>query len=147
MNSDIKIATADDFPINFTKDVEFTVTDEMVRSFAKMSGDFNPIHVDEDFAKQTRFGRRIAHGMITGALISSALVKVFGQGGVYLGQTMKFVQPVFIDDVLVVTLTVASVRKEKGIASIETLVKKKTGETVVKGEATIMMGNFIMAKA
>lgn len=147
MSTEIKIATAADFPVDFSKDIEFKVTDEMVLSFAKMSGDFNPIHVNEEFAKKTRFGKRIAHGMITGALISSSLVKVFGQGGVYLGQTMKFVNPVFIDDVVVVTLTVASVRKEKGIASIETLVKKKTGETVVKGEATIMMGDFIMAKA
>lgn len=144
--ANIRIATAEDFPLNFTKDIEFKVTDEMVMAFAKMSGDYNPIHTDEAFAKHTRFGRRIAHGMITGALISSSLVQVFGQGGVYLGQTMKFVNPVFIDDDVIVTVKVNSVRKEKGIASIETLVKKKTGETVVKGEATIMMGDFIMAK-
>ncbi len=119
------------------------ITDQMVRQFAEVSGDKNPIHVDEEYAKKTRFGRRIAHGMMSAALISRALGMNLGPGGIYLGQTLKFVNPVFIDDVLIVELTVMQKREEKGIAIIDTLVKKETGEIVVKGEATIMMGKNI----
>lgn len=125
--------------IGFHTEMKVQVTDKMVRQFAEMSGDFNPIHVDDEFAKKTRFGRRIAHGMIVGALFSRALVTDLGQGGVYLGQQMKFVSPVFIDDNLVICLTVTGHRKEKGIITVETIAKKENGEIVVKGEAVIML--------
>ena len=62
-----------------------------------------------------------------------------GSGGIYLAQHLKFVNPVYIDDIVVLELTVTGIRKEKGIATIETLAKKTTGETVIKGEAMIMM--------
>ncbi len=128
-----------DREVGFKATMEVKVTDKMVRQFAEMSGDFNPIHLDDDFAKSTRFGRRIAHGMILGALISRALNEQLGSGGVYLAQNLKFVNPVFIDDTVIIELTVTAVRKEKGIASIDTIAKKKSGETVVKGDAIIMM--------
>ena len=77
------------------------VTDELIRKFAELSGDFNPIHLDEEFAGSTRFGRRIAHGMLSGAFISSVLGYEFKERKiVYLSQTMKFIVPVFIDDVI-----------------------------------------------
>ena len=128
-----------DKEVGFKANVEVKVTDQMVRQFAEMSGDFNPIHLDDNYAKTTRFGRRIAHGMIVGALISRALNEKIGQGGVYLGQNLKFVNPVFIDDVVNIELTITGLRKEKGIATVDTTAKKQTGETVVKGEAIIMM--------
>ncbi len=125
------------------KSVTIKVTEKMVQQFAEMSGDFNPIHMDEEYAKKTRFGRRIAHGMISGALISRALAMELGGGGIYLSQTLKFLQPVFIDDELTIELYVATVREERGLASIETIVKKATGEVVVKGDAMIMKGEFL----
>ncbi len=124
--------------VGFKAVVTVQVTDKMVRQFAELSGDFNPIHLDDEYAKTTRFKRRIAHGMIAGALISRALTESLGRGGVYLGQTLRFVHPVFIDDVLNITLTITGLRKEKGIGTIETIVTKSTGELVVKGDATIM---------
>lgn len=133
------VETGRDKEVGFKASVEVKVTDQMVRQFAEMSGDFNPIHVDDEFAKTTRFGRRIAHGMIMGALISRALNEKLGTGGVYLAQNLKFVNPVFIDDVVIIELTITGLRKEKGIAVVETIAKKQTGETVVKGEAVIMM--------
>ena len=115
-----------------------TVTDKMVNQFAEMSGDFNPVHMDEEYAKGTRFGKRIAHGMISGALISRTLATDLGPGGIYLGQSMKFVNPIFIGDIVTVDLIVKSMREKSGIALIETNVTKSTGEICVKGEATIM---------
>ena len=131
------------FKVGDRKSVTVQVTDKMVRQFAEMSGDFNPMHLDDEYAKGTRFGRRIAHGMICGALISRALAMELGSGGIYLSQTLKFLLPVFIDDILTIELHVASLRAEKGLASIETMVKKQTGETCVKGEAMIMRGEFV----
>ncbi len=125
--------------VGFTKSVTVKVTDQMVRQFADLSGDHNPIHVDDAYAAKTRFGRRIAHGMIAGALISRSLVECIGMGGIYLGQSMKFVNPVFIDDTIIVTIKILAVRKEKGIATVETNVTKENGDMVVKGEAVIMM--------
>lgn len=122
------------------------VTDKMVHQFADLSGDHNPIHIDDNYAKSTKFGRRIAHGMISAALISRVLGMKLGPGGIYLGQTMKFVNPVFIDDWITIELKVTAFRPERGIGIIETLVKKKeSGELVVKGEATIMTKEGVAA--
>lgn len=135
----VSVSTGKDKEVGFKATVEVKVTDKMVHQFAEMSGDFNPIHLDDSYAKTTRFGRRIAHGMIVGALISRALNEKIGSGGVYLGQNLKFVNPVFIDDVVTIELTITGIRREKGIATVETTAKKQTGETVVKGDAVIMM--------
>jgi 3-hydroxybutyryl-CoA dehydratase len=114
------------------------VTEKMVALFAEMSGDNNPLHMDEEYAKSTRFGRRIAHGMLSGALISRVLAMKLGFGGVYLSQTMKFMNPIYIGDTVIIEVTVAAIREERGIASCTTIVRKSTGEVCVKGEAMIM---------
>ncbi len=119
------------------------VTDKMIHQFAEMCGDFNPIHLDEEYAKKTRFGRRIAHGMIVGALFSRALNETMGEGGVYLAQSMKFTSPVFIDDVITIHLQVMNIRTERGMATVETLAKKENGEICVKGEAIIMVADGV----
>ena len=116
------------------------ITDSVVRAFAELSGDYNPIHLDEEFAKTTRFGRRIAHGMISGALISAVLgYELKDRKIVYLSQTLKFTAPVFIDDTVTATATVTSIREDKPIVTIETVCTKQSGETVVQGEAAIMI--------
>ena len=131
------------FKVGDQKIVSVQVTEKMVQQFAELSGDFNPIHMDEEHAKTTRFGRRIAHGMICAALISRALAMELGPGGIYLSQTLKFLNQVFIDDTVTIELKVMTLREEKGIASIETIVRKTTGEVCVKGEAMIMRGDVV----
>lgn len=116
------------------------ITDEVVRAFAELSGDFNPIHLDEEFAKTTRFGKRIAHGMISGALISAVLgYQLRERSVVYLSQTMKFLAPVFIDDTVTATATVINIREDKPIVTIECVCTNQNGEPVVKGEGVIMV--------
>lgn len=121
------------------------VTDKTVRQFAEMSGDHNPIHLDDEYAATTRFKKRIAHGMICGALISRVLAEKLGRGGIYLGQTLKFIHPVFIDDTITVILKVLAIRQSKGIATISTFCKNQDGEVCVKGEAIIMMPTHLKA--
>jgi len=122
----------------FSKDRE--ITDELIRRFAEVSGDYNPIHLDEEFAKTTRFGRRIAHGMLGGAFISGVLgYELNVRKIVYLNQTMKFVAPVFIGDTITTTATVKHIRKDKPIVTIGTVCKNQKGEKVIQGEAVLMM--------
>lgn len=116
------------------------VTDELIRGFAELSGDFNPIHLDEEFAAKTRFGRRIAHGMLSGAFISAILGYEFKERKiVYLSQTMRFVSPVFIGDTVTTTGTVKRIREEKGIVILDTICTNQDGEMLVKGEAVVMI--------
>lgn len=116
------------------------VTDDLIRKFAEVSGDFNPIHLDEEFAKTTRFGRRIAHGMLSGAFISAVLGNEFrGLKIVYLSQTMKFTAPVFLGDTVTATATVTGIRKDRGIVTLITTCTNQNGETLVNGEAAVMV--------
>ena len=119
---------------------ERVVTDELVRAFAVVSGDYNPIHLDEEFAKTTRFGRRIAHGMLTGAFISAVLGYEFAEKKiVYLSQTLKFTAPVYIGDTVTTTATITNIREDKNIVTMDTICTNQNGEVVVKGESVVMV--------
>ena len=116
------------------------VTDELIRKFAEVSGDFNPIHLDEEFAAETRFGRRIAHGMLSGAFISAVLGYEFKERKiVYLSQSLKFVAPVFIGDTVTATATVTHIREDKPIVTLETVCTNQNADTLVKGQAAVMV--------
>ena len=117
--------------------------DELVRKFAEVSGDVNPVHLDETYAKTTRFGKRIAHGMLSASFISRVLGNSLGPGGIYLGQTLRFNSPVFIGDEVTVRVEVTAVRDGKGIGTASTNVYNQNGDLVVKGEATIMAAEFL----
>ena len=126
--------------IGDTFSISRLVTDEIIRKFADVSGDFNPIHLDEDFAKTTRFGKRIAHGMLSGAFISAVLGNEFKERKiVYLSQTLKFTAPVFLGDTVTATATVTNIRENRGIVTLETVCTNQNGETLVKGEAAVMI--------
>jgi acyl dehydratase len=120
---------------------EITKTIEQfdIDAFARVTGDHNPVHVDEEFAKTTRFGRRIAHGMLTASLISAVLAnKLPGEGSVYLGQTLQFVAPVFPGDDITARVTVKEIREDKPIVKLETICMNQRGEVVIRGEATVL---------
>lgn len=116
------------------------VTDQLIRKFAELSGDYNAIHLDEEFARTTRFGRRIAHGMLSGAFISAVLGNEFRERKiVYVSQSMRFTAPVYVDDTITVTATVTGVREDKGIVKLETLCTNQDGNITVTGEAVVMI--------
>ena len=116
------------------------VTDEVIRKFADVSGDHNPIHLDEEFAAKTQFGKRIAHGMLGASFISAVLgYKLSEQKVVYLSQNLKFIAPVFIGDTVTAKATVTNIREDKPIVTIETTCENQKGETVITGEGKIMV--------
>ncbi|MDT5293738.1 MAG: 3-hydroxybutyryl-CoA dehydratase [Acidobacteriota bacterium] len=116
-----------------------TFTDEDVRAFAELTGDRNPVHLDDEYAAGTRFGRRIAHGMLGASLISSVLAgKLPGRGSVYLSQTLRFTAPVFPGDTVTARVTVRAVREDKPVVTLETVCTNQHGERVVEGEAVVL---------
>lgn len=114
-----------------------TVSEADILAFAGVSGDTNPVHLDAEFAAQTQFKERIAHGMLSAAFISAVLgTKLPGPGAIYLGQTLRFRAPVHVGDTVVARVTVKAVIAEKRRVVLETLCL--VGDTVVvEGEATI----------
>ncbi|KAB2862287.1 MAG: MaoC family dehydratase [Anaerolineae bacterium] len=115
-----------------------TFTDEDVRTFAHLTGDTNPVHLDADYAATTVFGQRIVHGILTSALISAVLANDLpGPGTIYLGQNLKFKKPVFIGDTITATVTISQVRAERKIITFETTCTNQNGEVVIEGEATV----------
>ena len=119
--------------------VSKTITDQDVAAFADLSGDVNPVHLDDAFAAGTMFKKRIVHGFLTGALFSTVLgTKQPGPGCVYLSQTMKFKAPVFIGDEVVATCKITAVDAEKGRATLACDCSVN-GKTVLEGEALMMV--------
>ena len=117
-----------------------TITDDMIRSFADLTGDTNPVHLDDAYAAGTRFGRRIAHGMIAAGLISATLANDLpGPGTVYLSQTLQFKAPVYPGDTITTIVEVKSVRPDKPIATLSTICKNQNDRVVLEGEAVVMV--------
>jgi acyl dehydratase len=127
------------FSVGDSAEITKTIEQADIDAFASVSGDHNPVHVDEEFAKTTRFGKRIAHGMLTASLISSVLAnKLPGEGSVYLGQTLQFVGPVFPGDEVTARVTVKDIREDKPILKLETICVNQRDEIVIRGEATVL---------
>ena len=117
-----------------------TITDEMIRAFANLTSDANPIHLDDAYAAGTRFGRRIAHGMIAAGLISAALANDLpGPGTVYISQTLQFKAPVFPGDSITTTVEVKSVRPDKPIVTLNTVCINQDNKVVLEGEAVVLV--------
>ncbi len=116
-----------------------TITDADICIFAGVSGDTNPVHLNDEFAAGTMFKTRIAHGMFGAALISAVLgTKLPGPGCIYVNQTLKFKAPVRVGDTLVAKATVKSKAADKGFVTMET-VCTVAGKTVIDGEAMLMV--------
>ena len=119
-----------------------TVSDEMIRAFAELTGDTNPVHLDDGYAAGTQFGRRIAHGMIAAGMISATLANDLpGPGTVYLGQSLKFKMPVFPGDTITATVEVLTVRPDKPIVTLSTVCTNQDGKVVLEGEAVVLVGD------
>lgn len=128
-----------DIKIGDTAYFSKTITEHDVYTFAEITGDFNPVHVNEQKAKESIFGERIAHGMLSASLISTVLgTKLPAEGTVYLGQDLNFVLPVKFGDTLTARVEVLEKKDGKNIIKLLTQVFNQYGNTVVTGTATVM---------
>ena len=121
-------------------EVSSLITSREVELFAEATGDRNPVHLDEEVAAKSQFGGRIAHGMLTAGLVSAAIAsKLPGPGAIYLGQSLRFTRPVRIGDTVTVKLEVLEVIAAKRRVRLATICTNQNGETVMDGEATVMV--------
>jgi 3-hydroxybutyryl-CoA dehydratase len=115
-----------------------TITDADIVLFAGISGDFNPVHMDQQAAERSRFGGRIAHGMLTASLISGVLgMRLPGPGAIYLNQSLRFTGPVKVGDTVTARVEVLELIPAKQRVRVATTCRKQTGETVLDGEALL----------
>src|SRR5882724_8337757 len=116
-----------------------TVTEADIAAFAGVSGDTNPIHLHEGFAKGTRFGQRIAHGMLSGSFISTVIgTKLPGPGAIYISQTMNFMAPVLIGETITAVATVSAIYATKRRVTLKTQCLNGD-KVVIDGEAVVLV--------
>lgn len=116
-----------------------TITDEDVKSFAEISGDKNPVHLDEEYAEKSRYKKRIAHGLMTASYFSALFgTKIPGEGCVYVSQSLNFKRPVYIGDMVTATVEVTSVDLVKKRVFFKTICKVKN-KVVTDGEAELFV--------
>ena len=128
----------DEIAIGETASVSKTITAEVVRAFAEVSEDVNPMHLDAEFAAGTVFGEPVAHGMIGASLISAVIgTRLPGPNSIYLGQELRFVAPVRYGDTLTATCEVVHKRQDKPILRLRTTVTNQDGLVVTEGEAVV----------
>jgi 3-hydroxybutyryl-CoA dehydratase len=122
-----------------TYETSFTITAELIEGFATVTDDYNPIHLDENYARQTIFEKRVAQGMLGAGLLSGVLGCQFpGIGTIYLSQTLKFLKTMFIGDKITLRLEVLEIINAKNRVRLETAFTNQKGEAVITGEALVM---------
>lgn len=117
------------------------ITEELVKQFSEITGDKNPIHIDEDYAKNSIFGRRIAHGMLVASHFSKMIAQTYpGEGSIYVSQTLQFLKPCYLDDTL--TYCISLIKREKSKFFLKTEVFNSQKELILTGEALIINKNI-----
>lgn len=135
----IKGYTIDEVEVGQSASFTKTVTEADAYNYAGVSGDFNPAHINEEYAKNTFFKTRIAHGMISAGFISAVLgTKLPGPGTIYLGQDLKFLKPVRFGDTITATCTVEEIIKEKNRLTLRTVCTNQDDEVVIDGKALVL---------
>jgi len=128
----------EDIEMGMTRYLRKVVTDEDIEMFAKVSTDHNPVHLDEDYAKDSIFSGRIAHGMLTAGLISAVIGEQLpGHGTIYMGQTLKFMAPVRPGDMVLAEVEVTGIDLAKRRVQLDCRCLVD-GKPVLKGEATVL---------
>jgi len=116
------------------------MTESLVNAYAELTGDFSPVHIDEAAAAKTRFGTRIAHGMLSVSFLSAVLgMDLPGPGTIWVAQALKFKQAVKLGDTITWRVEVKELFPEKKRATVSTVCKNQRGETVIDGEGTILL--------
>ena len=130
--------TFKDLKIGQKASLQKTFTAADVTAFAGISLDVNPIHMSDGYAKNSIFGKRIVHGILTSGLISAVLVnKLPGPGTIYLGQELKFTAPVYFNDDITAEVEVVELREDKKIVKLSTVCRNQDGKEVIVGLATV----------
>jgi 3-hydroxybutyryl-CoA dehydratase len=131
--------TINQLAVGQSYETSFAISAELIERFAEVTGDHNPIHLNEDYAVKSIFKQRVAQGMLQAGLLSGILGCYFpGVGTIYLSQTLKFIKPVFIKDQITLRLEILEIISDKNRVRLQTLFTNQKGEAVITGEALVM---------
>lgn len=135
----MKQYTIDELQIGQSAQQQKTITEQDVALFGEVSNDYNPLHFNEAYAKETMFKKRIAHGMLVGSLFSKLLGQDLpGEGTVYLSQSLVFKRPVFLGDTITATITLKELNTERNRALFDCECRNQHNTVVILGEANVM---------
>jgi len=126
----------DELEIGQTDNVSRTITAEDVAAFARLSGDYNALHLDDEFAARTEFSSRVVHGFLHASLLSTLVgMRLPGRGALYLSQTIEFSAPVYIGDTVVAQGTIEAISRESRVVDLDTEIRNQNEEVVLRGKA------------
>ena len=130
----------DEILIGQKKEFSIKISESMVNDFAKLSGDYNPLHMDENYAHNTKFGRRVCHGMLLGSLFSQLVgMHLPGKKCLHLSQTLNFQNPCFIDDLVTVEGIVIGKSDARKILELETKILNQNNLLIIDGSALVLV--------
>ena len=140
-NSPLKY-TFDSINIGINHEFKITITEKIVSDFSVISGDFNPLHIDENYAAKTKFKKRICHGMLLASFFSR-LVGMYlpGESALYFSQSLNFISPCFINDKIVVKGEIIDKNHSTKIITVKTSIINQKNELILDGEAKVMITN------
>ncbi len=128
-----------DIKVGMSSSYSQTITDADIKAFAEISGDNNPVHMSDEYASASRFGKKIAHGLMSASFFSALFgTRIPGPGCVYVSQSLSFKRPVYIGDTVTATVTVKSIEASNRRVFFETVCKVK-GKAVITGEAELFI--------
>ena len=134
--------TFDEIDIGLTKEFQITITESMVNNFANISGDFSPIHVDEEYAKSTSFGKRVAHGMLLASFLSRVDgMYLPGKHALYFSQNLEFHNPCFINDKIKISSIVVDKSESTKIIKIESKITNQNDKLLLHGIGKVIVRN------
>ncbi len=129
-----------DIKMGQSAEMTHTVTEDDIKTFGELSGDYNPLHFNEEWAKTTMFGGRIAHGILTASYVSAAIgMHLPGPGTIYMSQSMRFLGPVRIGDTITAKVEVISLNDEKERVTLKTTCTNQKGKVILDGEALVTL--------
>ncbi|MFX1481603.1 MAG: MaoC family dehydratase [Promethearchaeota archaeon] len=136
----MKVTKYSDIEMGQSAEVVHRITEKDIQTFGGLSGDYNPLHFDDDWAKKTIFEGRIAHGILTASFISTAIgMHLPGPGTIYMSQSMRFLGPVRIGDTITSRVEVVNLNDEKERVTLKTTCTNQNGEVVIDGEALVKL--------
>lgn len=129
----------DDYCIGDVACLSRKVSEEDIMAFAQITGDTNPVHIDNEYAAQSFFGQKVAHGMLGSSLISAVLgTELPGNGTIYLSQTLEFKKPIYVDDTITAKVEIVELL-EKNRCRLHTCVINQNDELITDGEAVVIL--------
>ena len=140
MNDELSEYTFDEIEIGLTKQFQINITESMVDDFAKLTGDFSPIHMDEDYASTTTFQRRVVDGMLLASFLSKIVgMYLPGKHALYLSQSLDFRYPCFFGDIITVYSVVIDKSVSTKILKIESKITNEDGKTLLSGIGRVIV--------